>query len=117
MRTLAIRKAYPEVVDIFNDGLVWKAWDERKREIELDEELIKVELEKIQEEQKLVEYKKLRKAEYPKIEDQLDLLYHKGIDGWKEEIQKVKDKYPKPVVEEPIVEEPIVKEPKEVPSE
>ena len=122
MRTLAIRKAYPEVVDIFNDGLVWKAWDERKREIELDEELIKVELEKIQEEQKLVEYKKLRKAEYPKIEDQLDLLYHKGIDGWKEEIQKVKDKYPKPVVEEPIVEEPIVEkpkveEPKEVPSE
>ena len=115
MRTLAIRKAYPEVVDIFNDGLVWKAWDERKREIELDEELIKVELEKIQEEQKLVEYKKLRKAEYPKIEDQLDLLYHKGIDGWKEEIQKVKDKYPKPVVEEPVVEEPVVEEPKEEP--
>ena len=69
MRTLAIRKVYPEVVDIFNDGLVWKAWDKHKKEIELDEELIKIELEKLQEEQKLVEYKKLRKLEYPSIEE------------------------------------------------
>jgi hypothetical protein len=45
-----------------------------------------------------LEFQRLRKLEYPKIEDQLDLLYHKGIDGWKEEIQKVKDKYPKPEV-------------------
>ena len=123
MRTLAIRKVYPEVVDIFNDGLVWKAWDEHKKEIELDEELIEVELEKLQAAYDLLEFQRLRKLEYPKIEDQLDLLYHKGIDGWKEEIQKVKDKYPKPVVEEPIVEEPKVEELKvekpieEVPSE
>jgi len=58
------------------------------------------------------EYQRKRKPEYPAIEDQLDLLYHKGVEGWKEEIQKVKDKYPKPVVEEPVVEEPIVEEPK-----
>lgn len=61
-----------------------------------------------------LEYQRLRKLEYPKIEEQLDLLYHKGIDGWKEEIQKVKDKYPKPVVEA-LVEEPVVEEPKEEP--
>lgn len=61
-----------------------------------------------------LEYQRLRKPEYPKIEDQLDLLYHKGIEGWKEEIQKVKDKYPKPVVEEPVVEA-VVEEPKEEP--
>ena len=69
-----------------------------------------------------LEFQRKRKLEYPKIEDQLDLLFHKGIDGWKEEIQKVKDKYPKPVVEEPVVEEPKeepkVEEPiEEVPSE
>ena len=62
-----------------------------------------------------LEYQRLRKLEYPKIEEQLDLLFHKGIDGWKEEIQKVKDKHPKPVVEEPVVEEPVVEEPKEEP--
>ena len=60
-----------------------------------------------------LEFQRKRKLEYPKIEDQLDLLFHKGVDGWKEEIQKVKDKYPKPVVEEPVVEEPVVEEPKE----
>ena len=36
-----------------------------------------------------------RQAEYPSIEDQLDDLYHNGIDGWKATIKAVKDKYPK----------------------
>ena len=42
---------------------------------------------------------KLRKLEYPAIEDQLDLLYHEGIEGWKKIIKETKDKYPKPIVE------------------
>ena len=41
------------------------------------------------------EYKRNRKAEYPLIEDQLDEIYHNGIDGWKKKIKAVKDKYPK----------------------
>jgi len=41
-------------------------------------------------------YKELRAAEYPSIVDQLDKIYHTGIDGWKSDIQVVKDKYPKP---------------------
>ena len=40
-------------------------------------------------------YKSKRKAEYPSIADQLDDLYHNGIDGWKTTIKAVKDKYPK----------------------
>lgn len=36
-----------------------------------------------------------RKQEYPSIEDQLDDIYHNGVDGWKATIQAVKDKYPK----------------------
>lgn len=40
-------------------------------------------------------YKNKRKAEYPSIADQLDLIYHSGIEGWKAEIKKIKDKYPK----------------------
>jgi len=40
-------------------------------------------------------YKGLRQAEYPSIPDQLDTLYHGGIDAWKAEIKTVKDKYPK----------------------
>ena len=40
-------------------------------------------------------YKYKRAAEYPPITDQLDLLYHGGMDAWKAAIQAVKDKYPK----------------------
>lgn len=40
-------------------------------------------------------YKAQRAAEYPAIADQLDLLYHGGMDAWKAAIQAVKDKYPK----------------------
>ena len=41
-------------------------------------------------------YQRDRKLEYPSIEEQLDDLYHNGIDGWKTTIKAVKDKYPKP---------------------
>ena len=32
---------------------------------------------------------------YPSIGDQLDDIYHNGIDGWKATIKATKDKYPK----------------------
>ena len=40
-------------------------------------------------------YKSKRRAEYPSSADQLDDIYHNGIDGWKTTIKAVKDKYPK----------------------
>ena len=40
-------------------------------------------------------YQRDRATEYPSIEDQLDDLYHNGIDGWKTTIKAIKDKYPK----------------------
>jgi len=40
-------------------------------------------------------YKSKRRTEYPKTEDQLDDIYHNGIDGWKATIKAIKDKYPK----------------------
>ena len=41
------------------------------------------------------EYQRKRAAEYPSIADQLDDIYHNGIDGWKTTIKATKDKYPK----------------------
>jgi len=40
-------------------------------------------------------YADLRAQAYPPIADQLDTIFHVGIDGWKVTIQTVKDKYPK----------------------
>ena len=41
------------------------------------------------------EYQRKRAEEYPSMADQLDDLYHNGIDGWKATIKTTKDKYPK----------------------
>tara|TARA_B100001093_G_scaffold210149_1_gene201811 strand:+ start:2340 stop:2768 length:429 start_codon:yes stop_codon:yes gene_type:complete len=41
------------------------------------------------------EYARNRAAEYPSIADQLDEIYHNGIDAWKAKIKETKDKYPK----------------------
>lgn len=40
-------------------------------------------------------YADKRKAEYAEIGEQLDDIYHNGINGWKTTIKAVKDKYPK----------------------
>ena len=40
-------------------------------------------------------YTDARAAEYPPIVDQLDKIYHEGIDAWKADIKAIKDKYPK----------------------
>ncbi len=42
------------------------------------------------------DYARKRASEYPSIEDQLDQIYHSGIDAWKTTIKATKDKYPKP---------------------
>jgi len=41
------------------------------------------------------EYKQNREDNYPDLKDQLDDIYHNGIDGWKTTIKAIKDKYPK----------------------
>ena len=43
-----------------------------------------------------LEYARDRKLAYPSIEDQLDEIFHNGIDSWKAIIQQVKDDNPKP---------------------
>ena len=43
------------------------------------------------------EYARKRRAEYPSIEDQLDLMYHSGFEAWKTKIELIKTKYPKDV--------------------
>ena len=41
------------------------------------------------------EYQRNREAEYPSMAEQLDDIYHNGIDAWKATIKITKDKYPK----------------------
>ena len=91
-RHQAIRNTHPTVVTINGDA---EAWDKDGKVVELDESLIKTEFDKLQADYDSKEYQRKRRAEYPSIEDQLDDLYHNGIDGWKATIKTTKDKYAK----------------------
>ena len=42
------------------------------------------------------QYQRDRASVYPSWQTQLDQLFHQGYDGWKAEVQKVKDAHPKP---------------------
>lgn len=72
-------------------GLEW--FDKNQTKPTREEVFQKQEELKYQEEVK--EYQRQRAAEYPPYADQLDKIFHDGIDAWKLSIQAVKDKYPK----------------------
>ena len=42
-----------------------------------------------------ISYVDARVAEYPPLQEQLDQIYHSGIEAWRTDITKIKDKYPK----------------------
>ena len=60
------------------------------------EEAIQAKLAELQAEYEANQYQRDRASAYPSTADQLDMLYHQGIEGWKAEIKKVKDAHPKP---------------------
>jgi hypothetical protein len=49
----------------------------------------------LQAEQDALTYAEKRAAAYPSIADQLDTIYHSGIDAWKATITAVKEEFPK----------------------
>jgi len=51
--------------------------------------------EELQNQYNLKQYQRDRVKEYPPMADQLDDIFHNGIDSWKANIQIIKDKYPK----------------------
>lgn len=80
-----IYKLYPNVVAV-DDGA--GAFDKDGNKVEIDLSLVNSWIDP-------EEYKDLRAKEYPSIVDQLDLIYHEGLDSWKEQINTIKEKYPK----------------------
>ena len=85
----AIFPLYPEAAKtkVKSDTEMY-AWDKDGNEIELDLDAINnwVDPEA---------YKDKRLAEYPSWNEQLDNIYHNGVDAWKADIKAIKDKYPK----------------------
>ena len=89
----AIRKAYPDAVYI-NDAT--GAFKSDETQITLVQSDIDAARTTLNNELAATKYQRDRAAEYPSVVDQLDLIYHSGVDAWKAKIKETKDKYPKP---------------------
>ena len=61
----------------------------------ISKENIKTKITELQTAYDAKQYQRNRAKEYPSIVDQLDEIYHNGIDAWKATIKKVKDDNPK----------------------
>ena len=68
----------------------WTGSDPQPTQAELETAWAEIEAEI-----KATQYQRDRAEAYPSIKDQLDDLYHNGIDGWKATIKTTKDKFPK----------------------
>ena len=42
------------------------------------------------------QYQQARRDAYPPLEEQLDNIFHNGVEAWKADIQAIKDAHPKP---------------------
>ena len=89
----AIYKAYPNAAMIDDSTGVF---DKDGKSVTLEQSKIDAARTTINSELAATKYQRDRAAEYPSVVDQLDLIYHSGIDAWKAKIKETKDKYPKP---------------------
>ena len=90
-KATAVRSLVDGGVTQFADGtIVYNSGQTPPSESDIDAELVR-----LQAEYDAQEYARNRATAYPVITDQLDEIYHNGIDSWKAVIKVTKDKYPK----------------------
>jgi len=85
MNHKAVYALYPQAVSI-DDGT--GVFDAQGNKVEIDMAAVSAWIDPNA-------YKAQRAAAYPSIQDQLDLLYHGGMDAWKAAITAVKEEFPK----------------------
>ena len=90
----AIYSAYSGTVVSIDDST--GAFDKDGNQVALDSTKIAAARKSIDDALAATKYQRDRAEEYPTWQDQLDKIYHSGIDAWKADIKAIKDKYPKP---------------------
>ena len=88
MNHKAIYALYPQVVTVDDTA---GAFDAQGNQVTIDIDVVNAWVDPEQ-------YKYDRASAYPSIADQLDKIYHEGIDAWKAQIAAVKEQYPKGTV-------------------
>jgi hypothetical protein len=105
-RTFPVTEYVPKALQELAPGSVWKVTgDFNYEDIEWlsediplpSKELVMTKAQELKDAYDTLEYSRMRAVSYPSIEQQLDVLYHEGYDGWKEVIDSIKAQYPKTV--------------------
>ena len=84
----AIRELYSNVVTVSDSA---GAFDKDGKLVSVDEDKVKTKMAELKAAYDKLQYQRDRQVAYPSIEDQLDEIYHNGIDGWKTKIKTIKD--------------------------
>ena len=88
----ALKALKPECLwEVLGEKIIWH--DEN--EMPPSEEEIVEKIAELKYDSEVKVYRELRAAEYPPMKDQLDKIFHDGLDAWKSEIQAIKDAHPK----------------------
>ena len=91
---LAVRKINPNaelsVIDNDVNQITWHNGTTPIPKADIEAKMVEV-----QADYDAKQYQRDRAKDYPSIADQLDKIYHSGIDEWKKVIKATKDKYPK----------------------
>lgn len=95
MKNKAIYSLYPNAVSIGGDANIVLDANDKDITDTIDMKAVEAKAKELQTVYDNNKYQRDRAEAYPSIADQLDDLYHNGIDGWKTTIKAIKDKYPK----------------------
>ena len=94
MRHEAIYATHPTVVSVDDTA---GAFDANGNQVVLDESLVSAKQAQLEAAYTAKEYQRSRATEYPSLAEQLDYIYHNGVEAWKTDIiDPIKTRYPKP---------------------
>ena len=88
----AIYSSHSDVVTIDDSA---GAFDKDGKSVTLDNAKVAAARKSIDDALAATKYQRDRAEAYPSWQDQLDKIYHSGIDAWKADIKGIKDKFPK----------------------
>lgn len=94
MRHEAIYATHPNVVTVDDTA---GAFDANGNQVTLNESLVSAKQAELEADYTAKAYQRSRAAEYPSLAEQLDYIYHNGVEAWKTDIiDPIKQRYPKP---------------------
>ena len=90
---------YEAIFSLYSNATTYdgaKVFDALGNEIQVDETAVAAKTAELQADYDSKQYQRDRADAYPSWQDQLDNIFHNGIDAWKADIQAIKDQFPKP---------------------